>query len=96
MPENAAGLGDGGGRIIVGEQHLPDHRVVSFGGRPNRTLRWRAMARPAALRSKRRLRSNSLRTARTPTTIFPVAVLVSMLSMTETSFAPLLSISSMI
>src|SRR3954466_4190715 len=37
------------------------------------------MARPAALRSKRRLRSNSLRTARTPTTIFPVAVLVSML-----------------
>src|SRR3954447_9646419 len=36
----------------------------------------------------RRLRSNSARTASTSTTIFPVAVPVSMLSIRDTSFAP--------
>src|SRR3954467_4927953 len=46
---------------------------VSFGGLPNRTFRCRAIFTPAVQRSIRRLRSNSARTARTPTTIFPVA-----------------------
>src|SRR3954465_15274228 len=62
---------------------------VSFGGLPNRTFRCRAIFIPAAHRSISKLRSNSARTARTPTTIFPVAVPVSMLSITDTSFAPL-------
>src|SRR3954471_22814972 len=56
---------------------------VSFGGLPNRTFRCRAIFIPAAQRSISKLRSNSARTARTPTTIFPVAVPVSMLSIRD-------------
>src|SRR4051812_2090738 len=56
---------------------------------------FRAIFTPATQRSISKLRSNSARTASTPTTIFPVAVPVSMLSIRDTSFAPLPSISSM-